>query len=466
MREKQVSVQSDENDIQVKLKPIFGIRPGVYLTALYSFVLLIILFFLLLYPGIKNPGVVLTVKTEPAGAAIRVNDVYRGLSGNGIFVSRGTHTIEAVMPGFEGQSIVLDIPGRLFGSKFFPIRKKVEFTLTTADPAAAFAYYASDFAVWTFMGEPTAVWQVPMSLSDGAYRVGPYVRESSKELNEILRASSRFASTRAALRDLLRAKILLDNNGGSPAPTALFGSISDILTFLSENPNSAWWLADLLPQEAANIVKASAWYENPYQTNHTVIDGLFDITTTARSVRQRQIAGISFVDIEPGERLTISEYPVSRSLFETFLNQNPQWREHQTDYFPNEISINPAETLGNNITGITWYAADAFCKWLTIRLPSSLAGHEVRLPTEDEWLRHSKIRINNIQNSAWEWCADPYVPLNFISASQESIEIVGSLERSLRRSVFSSSEETRASLPPDISSPFVTFRVVIAPVNL
>ena len=90
----------DESEDKVRLKPVMGIRPGVYLTIIYSFILLLILFFLLVLPGLRNPGSVLIAKTMPEGAAVRVNDVYMGVSDSRIFLPDGTYTIEAVMPGF------------------------------------------------------------------------------------------------------------------------------------------------------------------------------------------------------------------------------------------------------------------------------------------------------------------------------------------------------------------------------
>ena len=447
MRQKQT-----ENDDQIKLKPIMGIRPGVYLTALYSFILAIILFFLFVFPGLRNPGAMLIVKTEPAGAAIRVNDVYMGLSGTRIFVPKGTHTITAVMPGFESQSAVHRIPSRVFGSNFFPIVYRTEFSLKTADPAATFALYAADFAAWTFAGEPTGSWQIPLNLSEGAYRVGPYAGEAMEELQEILKAATRFTTTQASFRDLIRAKILLDNNGYAPNPTSLLGSISDILAFLSENPGSAQWLFDLLPNETAGIIGASSWYKNmPAQ----------DITITSGSdARQLTIAGLNFISFSQNN-FFISENPVPRSLFLTFLDENPEWKEHYTDYVPEEIAVNRMTThRGDVISGITWYAAEAFCKWLTGQLPQALTGMEVRLPSENEW-RIASESISNMLNPGWEWCADPYTPLSFITASNQAINAIGSPERSLRGRPFTASTETRASLPPDLSSPFVTFRLVL-----
>ena len=472
MQEKQT-----DSEIRVKLKPILGIRPGVYLTVIYSVILLFVLFLLLVSPGLRNPGEVLVVNTQPAGAAIRVNDVYMGLSGSRIFIPRGTYTIEAVMPGFKNQKFDQTMGGQIFGSLFFPRIKKIELTMNTSDPAAAFAIYAADYAEWTFGGEPTASWQIPLSLSEGAYRTGQYAGQANNELQEIIKASSRFAVTRAALRDLLRAKILLDNFGNAPSPAALVESVSQILAFLSGNPGSAGWISSLLPSSSPVVaaIEASDWYK------YSDVSPIIHPVQESGNESQIQLAGINFINIPAAEivlnanlytapyinnihitSFMISETPVPKSLFDIFLDENPQWKEQHTDYFPDLIAVNPMEIFNRNaVTGITWYAAQAFCKWLTELLPVSMLNMEVRLPTEDEWLI-AALSVNNMRNPGWEWCSDPYVHLPFITAAPGAAEIISSPERSLRGRASLTSMETRASLPPEFSSPVVTFRPVIA----
>jgi len=434
-----------EADDQVKLKPFLGIRPGVYLTILYSIILLAVLFFLLVFPGLKNPGVLLVTKSEPAGAAIRVDGIYMGTSGQKIFVQNGNRTLEAVLPGFQSARTNMEIKGRIFASLFFPSRVPVEFTLRATEPAAAFAQAAADFAAWSFGPEPSASWQIPLSLSEGAYRIST---ENDPLSAEYLRAASRFTVTRAALRDLLRAKMFMDNGGLSPSPVGLAVSISEILVFLSENPDSAAWLFNLLLPEAAVIIENSAWYRNEINSaeaplQRPAIDG-----------RRLELAGLSFTGIAAS--FMISENPVSRTVYEAFLSENPEWRDEQNNFYPAELSA------ANEATGVSWFAAQAFCRWLTARLPQSMASMEVRLPTEAEW-EYAALGVSSMGNTLWEWCADPFAPLNFIGASARAVQAVGSPERSLKSSgTLPAVKETRASLPPDFSSPFVSFRPVIA----
>lgn len=437
-----------EQEDEVKLKSFIGIRPGVWLTALYSVILAAILFLLLFFPGLMNPGSLLNVKTEPKGAAIRINDTYMGVSQSGIFVPKGIHTVEAVLPGFNAENAVLDIRGRVFASLFFPHREKIEFTLKVSNPDSAFAQAALDYASWSFGGEPTVSWQIPLSLSEAAYRIGPM---KTPQTDEILIAASRFTVTRAALRDIVRAKILLDNKGISPSPVGLLGSFSDIIVFLSENHGSSAWLSGLLPPESSSLIKASAWNNTPQPASYPA---------SLPAANRFQLRNCSFLQLDG---FWICENPVSRSSFEIFLDENPEWKSGFTDYFKDNISLySPEFSSGDIISGITWHTAEAFCKWLTKSLPASMASMEVRLPLEAEWEYAAKSGINSMENAVWEWCADPFAPLQFIKVSPMAVQAAGSPERLLRGKPSPSAEQTRASLPPELSSPFVTFRPVIA----
>ncbi|MDR2964576.1 MAG: formylglycine-generating enzyme family protein [Treponema sp.] len=436
MSKKNAKTPENETDDIVKLKPLFGIKPGVYLTVFYSAALLLILFFIFVHHGLVNHGAVLIVKTEPAGAAVRINDTYMGTSGTKIHIPNSikpneTVNIQVVLPGFEPEGEACEIPGRIFGTRFFPRAFKLEYTLKTLDPYKALANAASEYAAWSFGGEPTEAWQIPLVLSEGVYRTGQSMEiRQIMASKEILKSAARFTVTRAALRDLTRAKILLDNMGQAPSPSALTGSLSDILVFLSENPGSAKWLTDVLPAESAALVRESNWYKNELQT----------------AVLREPAAG------------TINITAVPKTLFKNFLAENPEWQDHYIDYFEDDIAGHPAQIYGSDIvTGVSWYAAEAFCKWLTKRLPASQSNMEVRLPTQAEL----EIARNRESIAGWEWCADPFAPLNF-NSNIDAIQAVGSPERAIYGKQTANSPLTRASLPPNFRSPIVTFRTVIA----
>ncbi|GHU15711.1 hypothetical protein FACS1894163_03490 [Spirochaetia bacterium] len=486
---------------EVHLKPFLGLRPGVWLSVIYGAAILLILFFILIFPGLSRPGSVIVVKTEPWGAAVRLDGVYRGTAPCEFFVPQGDHTLELVLPGFESRKIEGPVPGRIFFSLIFPRYVRLTETLKIDKPLAALRDAAADYAAWTFAGEPTPAYQIPLSLSEGAYRMGPTLANSEDHVaaDELLQAAAAFAVTKASLRDLIRAKTLIDNGGLSPSPLSLGRSAADILAWLSANPGAAVWLAETLPQEASVLVINSAWYEQqivgPFLTETAASPSAGTDLTGSILGRNFSAGGLNFREIPGGtlarpaafprnqavETFFLSETETSPAAFAAFLSANPKWRLDNlpelmeqglvtTDYLAGSVDYS-ANTNANSagIGAVSWYAASAYCQWLTTQLPPSMAAWEVRLPTEAEWEYAAKLPdgLSGSGGGLWEWCANPYTPLNFSALSAEAAEYLGSPERPVRggsriNAGAPVNPETRGSLPPASCSPFVSFRPVIA----
>jgi len=493
----------------VRLKPILGLRPGVYLAIAGVVVILFVLFFILLYPGIARPGAMVVFTSEPAGAALRIDDVYAGSSPCRVFVPKGEHIIEVALPGFITKRLDREIPSRLFASALFPRRYNVNVTLTAAGPTAALTAAAYDYAAWTFGGEPGSVWQVPMVLSEGVYRSGP-VSETGDILtaHSLLAAAARFAVTRAALRDLVRASTLALNGGNVPSPLTLARSAAQAAAFLAHNTAGAAWLADTLPVESAAVLISSSWYQNQLADFAGVIAGETlaappgEQPGRALPVSQIRVSGLLFTGIgggvlaqgepfphqAPVEAFYLCTTEVPSLAYADFLDANPEWRTDQREALERQGLID-SEYLADfdvsipasgrrpdtGVSAVSWYAARAYCAWLTYKLPDSFAKWEVRLPTEAEWEYAAKSAarwegrggIVAMEGGAWEWCADPYVPLPFIAAPPQAIAAVGSPERPVRggswlNSTVTTNAETRGFLPPATCSPFVSFRPIIA----
>jgi len=481
---------------RVALKPVLGLRPGVYLAGIYSAILVVILFFVLIYPGISNPGALLVIRTEPHGAAILVDGVYMDAAPSEIFAARGLRRVEIRLPGFRPEQIEVDARGRLFASWLFPRRIEIHQTLTAYSPALSFVDEAADYAAWTFTGESTATYQIPLSLSEGAYRFGPAASDpdARRFMEDTITASSRFAVTRAALRDLVRAKSLLDNQGLSPSPLSLIGTIEGMIAFLEQNPGSAAWLASILSGEDGDTITASAWYAETVYQRQSEAQIPANAAVGAASL---QIGFLNFRMIPGGfdllgenfpaqtnvDTFYISETVINAAAWEAFLAQTPKWQKENTAALVAEgfASMGYLETVSGapaeGVAGISWYAARAFCQWLDSVFRQShpvLSGvWEIRLPTEAEWEYAARLLSPDFTNPFgfgmyWEWCEDPFAPLGFLSAPAAAIDALGSPERSVRGGSWINAPgtvaiETRASLPPSFSSPFVSFRPVLVP---
>jgi hypothetical protein len=478
------SDKTDLGDYKVKLKPIFGVRPGVYLACVYGIVLLAILFFVFLYPALSNPGSVIVVKSEPWGAAVLVDGVYREAAPCEVFVPPGKHKLELRLSGFVPAQTEMETGKRLFASLFFPLKTEIFQKLESSNPAGAFINEAEDYAAWSFTGESSAAYQIPLSLSEGAYRFGPYAADRAlrKSMEDTIVSSSRFAVTRAGLRDLVRAKTLLDNQGLSPSPLSLLGSAQDVIGFLSDNPQAALWLGALLTGEAQSALTASDWYKEASKKEENTPRSVSAPLVNTGSV---QIRGLSFRMVQGGlpllganfppgttvETFYISQELVSPAAWQAFTAQEPKWEKENLNALIKEGLVNESylEDIpgapDDGISGISWHAAAAFCRWLNSSLPAELASasFEVHLPTEAEW--EYAAGSGAIEYGVfWEWCEEPYVPLSFLSVPKDAAMF--SPERPLRGGSWrnpqgSVDSETRGSLPPSFCSPFVSARPVI-----
>ncbi|MDR2068683.1 MAG: SUMF1/EgtB/PvdO family nonheme iron enzyme [Spirochaetaceae bacterium] len=490
---KNVPEEANAED-QVRLAPILGIRPGIYLTILYALILALILFFVLIYPGLTKPGSLAVLNSEPWGAAVRVDGVTLGTTPCEIFIPRGRRVIELVLPGFQSNRIERDIPGRIFASALFPHKESITGKLQSDNPGAVLTLGAADYAEWSFAGEPTAAFQIPLSLSEGAYRAGPAGTDPRihKKFNEILKASLRFTSTKGALRDLLRAKFLIDNEGLSPSPVTILRSAEEILAYLAETPGAAAWLGTILPPEAADILVDSPWYQKDQEGAAALgfsssPGGSLGETLEIGALSFRELTGGTLVQGTPFPHSTtvgnfwIAAAEVSTEAWDAFLTDQPEWRAENTQALMKRGLVNadyllPADNPSYpypTVPGVSWHAAQAYCLWFSRFLPSALASYEVRLPTEAEWEYAAKLGQQgdfplDMPGGLWEWCGDPFAPLPFFPAAEEIIRDISSPERPVKGGSWVSTPltvdtETRASLPPSSCSPFVSFRPVIAP---
>lgn len=475
----------------VILKPLFGLRPGVYLTIFYSFVLLIILALVLIVPGIRNNGTQVTFTSEPWGAAVRVDAVFKGTTPCTLFIPKGTRHIEFVLPGFKTTSIEQNFKGRVFASLIFPRKEQLSVQLVSAKPLDSFRLGAASFTEWALTGEASAIYQHPRSLSEAVYRIGNAIDDTANytALEQGLEAASRFAYTQSAARDLVRARFLLSSSGNAASPFALTNALNEILGYLNANPGAAYWLSGLLDGSALEQLQASSWYKNQLYRAQALYANSKVQPASGNAIR---IGPLNFLEIPGGEVLTAAAFPtvgildsfwisdalVTAGAWDLFTRENPEWSEDNRDslienglvgedYLRNaEFPEYPEEAA----TGISWYAADAFCSWLGKQLPVSMQAYEVRLPSEAEWeqfIRSTGQQEEYFSSGLWEWCVDPYAPLNFLAADNAAISYLDSPERSLRGGSWINPEgtisfETRAFLPPSMSSFFTGFRPVIA----
>jgi hypothetical protein len=364
-------------------------------------------------------------------------------------------------------------------------REEVRLTLEEESPNAALLAGAREFAAWSFTLEPVEVYQIPLVLSEGAYRSGAGTDNGAAR--EILAGAARFARSRAGMKDLVRAFMLSGNAGNAPSPLSFAPSAKDALLFLQDNPEAAAWLAAVLSPNARNTVANSAWYEaaNLAADATKTLDTMETANATAGEPRQITVGTTVFVQINDG--LWAAQTPVTNAAFALFTEANPEWRVENAEALA-ERGLVTADYLAGvegdtrypapAVSGVSWYAAEAYCRWLTDRLPASLlssgssgSGWKAALPTEAQWKDMALVPAVSGAGSVWEWCADPYAPFPAFQADPVTLEEIGSPEKLVRGASWVKPplerdrqkyiRESRGSVPPESSTPFVSFRPVL-----
>jgi hypothetical protein len=499
----------------VRLKPILGIKPITYVPLLLALALFLLLFLLFIYPGLKNYGSEITFRSVPPGAEVVIDGVRVGATPVTSFVEAGERTLLLRYPGFREEERNIEVGGRLFGSLFWKRRDRLSATLEPFSPAELATNRSEQFARWALGGAGNAAFQVPPLLSETARALGAFSEDSeSREAGrELLRTGRYHLATSTQLKDLTRGTILF-NGGGGPSPLGMSRSVLELIQ-PANNSQGSWALQRILertlPAGISDSFREGGWYESDREAPVIVAPRSgaenLPVSITLEGMRFRR------VEAEGGAFLMLQR-EVTRGDYAGFIADRPAWGPDNRqelleagsvteDYLADwGAPLSPEEP----IRFVSWFAADAFARWLTSRLHATNPAYRgrlvARLPLEAEWRvvagregapnsseaaparitfesegerpypvaagRLSEAGFYDIYGNLWEWSADWYTP----SPEAALLEDPGAppaagAERVVQGGSFANSERDlsgtiRGSQPPSWCSPYLGFRLVLS----
>lgn len=536
MAKKRENAANDPSKIQVKLKPFLGMKPGLYLTIFYAFLVVVVLFLLLVLPGLRRFGSVVAFTTTPPGAAVFVDGRFLGATPLQAFVPAGSHTLELQKPYYDSVERKITIGGRLFGSLFAPRRVEVSATIRIGDLSKLLAGAFAGIGRWALVSTVVPNYQLPPIMS---HTVRDAVESKGftdySALARFLAESARDVHNQFLLRDLLSAEGYLYARGAMATPAALLAMVDGFAQAAQSNPQLVLWAYHSLPSSMQKQVSGTAWFEDLEKGYAEAIgSGAPEVGgTTAPAL---SIGGIRFVPVPAGRfamglergvkpplpsnsglqlahRVDVASFSmaatdVTGAQFERFIAANPQWsparraelvREGRAD---SSYLSTWSSTAGSSypVTFVSYYAAQAYCDWLTSLLPGYLSGWRVRLPSEAEYEWAAGMDVNprrsvfhdtahglepagsgapnslgiyDLLGEVWEWTDTWYLPADYLLApwragrSFEPMSYFPAAEVAVRGGSFASSREgvgytTRAAQPPTWCTPFLGFRPVLA----
>ncbi len=524
-----------EEDIVVKLKPIMGIKPGVYLTFLYAVVVVCILFLLLVFPGLRNPGTLFKFETTPENALIFVDGVYKGSTPCTAFVTKGTHELEIRKDFFTTKKLREEVKGRIFFSLLFPLKRTVTETLELTDPEGFLAKRYQDIGGYALMRDFFDGYQYPKLIERTVKEFQAGTKGKEKELYDFLYAIRFQFGNKPVVQDLSASiKSLSSRYAG------IKSDYTTIKTFYADNGYSVKnlslaYLTAFLEKDRKDVLSEDTILSEDYQKSAAITpEGKAVISPD--SGKTITIAGVNFKGIPSGtytagnfqnadasslltDRYLVS-FPHREQIdgffmmtsevtvgdYERFLNENPGWRKNSLEALKHKGLVTDDYLFTYNaadssipVSYVSWYAAQAFCDWLTDNLPVQYRGnYEVLLPTEAQWEYAAELnyRVSNkkvfktgnpdgpqairfdregaagfydLLGNLWEWSSNYYLTSDTVFGSfgfPDKNSIYAGNERAVRGGSWANSPDeisvtTRGSQDPSWCTPFLGFRAVL-----
>ena len=476
MKEEKKITQSDIDEAKIRLHPIAGLSPRSYLPAFYAAAALVLLFLFLVLPGMRKNGSYLVFEGSPGKSAVFVDDSYKGSTDRSIFLPSGSHSIRIVHEGFSPETRTLKVGGRLFGSLFIPAKLKVSYKLAADKPEKRLRSAFNEFALWSLAGKPSALYQIPLVLSEAAAAVAgtAALRDSAPGGATVLdfaKDAMAASASEESAKDGLKASVILSTQG-IPGPLAIVSAARTLTAVVAAQKAGAVWLQDILSKKSGPAVEAlgeeikaaSPSYESAPKAKGALSLGGQDFILFSGG--GYPMGGEAPSGSKAGYTANLPPFGIARTevtkgQWARFMAANREWLPANKTVLM-EKGLADSEYLaqwdGNGddkpVTGVSWFAARAYCDWL-----SSFSGGtwKVVLPDEAMWesaaraglspsgpayetravwsasspsgparaasLGYASSGLADMFGNVWEWTADSYRPYPaFASGLMESDE--------------------------------------------
>lgn len=374
----------------VKIKPLFGIKPNIWVTACYGLAVLILIFIIAFLPGIKKGQKRVTFTSAAGNVAVYVDSKYVGGTPFTSFISSGNHTAEFKVCEETIDTVEFKVGHPVFLTWLFPRKMNVESKATISNTAydSLSKAFLENVATYSAILSYDTVYQYPPLFKNYAESLKSYAGLAGSDYKDVLFAACSFITTNEMLEDAKSAYLLLS--------------------------------IDFDWTEIENAVKNKD-FKN--ETEHLI--GLSRVYRGSLDCEYFTRGGNSV------NGFTFDDYAVSEAMYYYFVKENPNWAASNKENLINQglvdsnylegVSLSSINTL-RPVRNISYYAAKAFCEWL-----SKKTSREVFLPEELQWTTAANFSDSGFQKtlvpeaagngptgvlgSVWEITSTPYIPL-------------------------------------------------------
>lgn len=416
----------------VVLKSFGSMRPGQYIL-IGIITALILLFFLVFFlHGLVTDKSYIAFDTSLKGVAIYQDSKYLGSTEGSVYrTTSGKHEYEFIYNNISLGKVEHDVERYFFATIF---RRPLQIISFTASPNSTI----QDEMSTTFANE-ISEWSKFLDYSD-RYHFPPLYSEFAKnaialgfeDISSAWLYGAMHVTSKTLYNDYLEGLSILENSSIKYMSEELKALNAKLPEILSDNA----------PVTEKNEINNYALPER---------DGEFFFYPDTL-LAMGESSSVSYpecntypVNVEV-ERFGISAVAVSEYEYALFVEENPQWDKSNKselmkqglvdDYYLNGIALNTDLYSAKPIRNISYYAAEAFCAWL-----SEKTGNTFTLPTEAEWTLaaysssakpYTKSLIStdsdmsspqNMLGQVWEFTSTPYIPLMRVGGYESALEL-------------------------------------------
>ncbi len=412
----------------VKIKPLFGLKPGVWLTIAYLLALLLLLFLIGILPDIIHGSKRVTFTSDAYNAAVYVDGIYEGGTPFTRKIESGTHSVVYKVNGCEIDSFTIKVGHPVFFNWLFQRTQKVQSNATLTKEAFD--------ALSKELLEEASLYGAILEYDDTHRYANIFttyaqsIKGSQFETDiSVLKAAFLFITTKEMYEDAKNAISILDLSLELDA-SKIFGISGNAKTSQTSDSSLETTLGKIIENPKLEGIPTFL------KTNSFEIPGFAIPSATfsnGKSVENQYPNVKEAGKIVTTESFNISGICITESMWAHFVAANPKWAVSNKEALVNEglvdeyylegVTLSTVISSNRPVRNISWYAANAFCTWL-----SSETGKNVSLPNCDQWIcatltlkeaGYQKSLMPTIEENepsamlggVWEMTSTPYVPL-------------------------------------------------------
>ncbi|MBN2736846.1 MAG: SUMF1/EgtB/PvdO family nonheme iron enzyme [Spirochaetales bacterium] len=426
----------DFKDVKVSLKNIFGFTPQVYVPVIWGILIVLLLFFLLFFPGIIKNGSYILFKSYPEKSLLYLDEKLMGTTPCEIFVPSGKHKLEVIKPFYTTYRVEEAFKGSLFASLFFPLKSEKQIFMKIANSADLINNTKIDFSRWGMLKEFTKTYPFAPIFSDFVklYQNSQNSLEAD-QINDLINSILPFVDSPSEAYDVLNGFSRLYAEENPLGPVSMIKFLKSIISIKQKAPLFAYWLVSFLPiqpdsqyaymkESLFTKLVSSPWFQQIDKQIKENGTQLIKNMKAPRTSKAKSIGNIDFIMINPDPNsgymmgnhdrfskslsqwenafphwvkpssFAMAGHEVTNREYYQFTMETPIWHPNELDYLLTKNWVTKSylshwlggkpkdEDWDKAVTNVSWEAAKAFCDWLEDKADFKF---EVRLPTEIEW---------------------------------------------------------------------------------